>query len=490
MLIEKCDGNLSDSILHISKRLLADLNANGINYCHWKNNHCINRSLAGKDDLDLLVREKDYDGFRSIITALGFKEAYNRHIQFPGIFHFYGLDTPSGKLLHLHVHTRLVTGESHTKNYHLPLEEMVLQNVRCHTSGCNIPEAEVDLIIYVLRYYIKISCLTGAYLLWKRKHYVRAEFDYSRCNVDNHKIDHLLERYFCFFTPGFFHEMVAALASKSSFMKRISLGLQLRKNIKTLRRLSAMRTMWARYYQVIYRALNKVLMKKKKSLSRGGRIIAVTGLDGSGKSTVNRRLLQWLKPVLNVRLYHVGRPKPVCETLMLRGLLKTKKSLNSNSHKDAAPRIHQRNILFAMRYLVLAYERYRLLRKADKLRAKGYFVFCDRYPSLNFGAMDSPKIGQVQGQYLYNLFGTWEKELYAAMPIPDAVYNLKIPVDLALERNRVRIKGHKESDAQMRYRYKNYSDLQYRAGYYEVIDAARELPHMMKDIKAKIWKRI
>ena len=481
---------MSDSILHISKRLLADLNANSINYCHWKNNHCIDKSLAGEDDLDLLVNESDYDRFRSIITALGFKEAFNKHIQFPGIFHFYGLDTATGKLLHLHIHTRLVTGESHTKNYHLPLEEMILQNVRYHISRCKVPEPEVDLIIYVLRYYIKISCLTGAYLLWKRNHYVRAEFDYSRFDVNNDKIDILLERYFRFITPGFFHDMNAALAGESSFMKRISLGLQLRKNIKTLRRLSALRTIWARYYQVIYRALNKVLMKEKKSIVRGGKIIAVTGLDGSGKSTVNNELLQWLKPVFNVRLYHVGRPKPVGETLVLRGLLRTKKSFNSNPQKNATPRTHKRNILFAMRYLLLAYERFRLLRSADKLRARGYFVFCDRYPSLNFDVMDSPRVGQMPGRYLYNLFGKWEKQLYEAMPIPDGIYNLKIPFELALERNRARVKGNKETDAQMRKRYTNYSDLQYRAGYYEVIDASRELPIILKDMRAKIWERI
>ena len=490
MPAEKGSRDLSDSILHISKRLLADLNTNSITYCHWKNNHCIDRSLAGEDDLDLLVGEIDYDRFRSIITALGFKEAYNRHIQFPGIFHFYGLDTATGKLLHLHIHTRLVTGESHTKNYHLPLEEMILRNVRCHASGCKIPEAEVDLIIYVLRYYIKISCFTGAYLLWKRKHYVRAEYEHSRCDVNNDKIDILLERYFCFITPGFFREMSAALAGKGSFIKRISLGLQLRKNIKTLRRLSALRTLWARYYQVIYRALNKAFMKEKKSLARGGRLIAVTGLDGSGKSTVNHELLQWLDPLLNVRLYHVGRPGPVCETLMLRALLKTKNSFNSSPQKDTTPRIHKRNIMFAIRYLVLAYERFRLLRTADKLRTRGYFVFCDRYPSLNFGVMDSPRIGQVEGKYLYNLFGRWEKKLYEAMPIPDAIYNLKIPFELALERNRARIKGRKETDAQMRKRYSNYSDLQYRAGYYEVIDASRDLPVMLKDMRAKIWERI
>jgi thymidylate kinase len=77
--------------------------------------------------------------------------------------------------------------------------------------------------------------------------------------------------------------------------------------------------------------------------------------------------------------------------------------------------------------------------------------------------MDSPRVGQMPGRYLYNLFGKWEKKLYEAMPIPDGIYNLKIPFELALERNRARVKGNKETDAQMRKRYTNYSDLQYRA---------------------------
>jgi thymidylate kinase len=476
-------------ILQLSRSLLDNLHAQSITYCHWKNNHCLEKSLAGEDDLDLLVSEGDYDRFRSVISELGFKEACNRHIQFPGLFHFFGLDPSSGKLLHLHVHIRLVTGESHIKNYHLPLESMVLQNTRRHASGCRVPQAEPGYILFVLRYFIKAASLPGAYLLWKRRQYVKDEFDH--CYVDDgNRIDSMLQRYFPYVDPSFFHSMSAALKEESSFWKRAWLGLQLKRKIKPLRRMSAFQTLRARYLQVAYRALNKALMKEKKSLVRGGAIIAVTGLDASGKSTVNHELQQWLKSVLNVRRYHVGRPAPVMVTLPFRALIRARQVFGSKPQRDPAAHSHTRNTMFALRYLVLAYERLRLLRSADKFRAKGYFVLCDRYPSVNFDVMDSPRIGQVPGKYLYNLFGKWERKLYEAMPIPDGVYNLKIPFELALERNRARMKGHKETDAQMRKRYTKYSDLQYRAGHYEVIDASRELPILLKDMRSKIWARI
>jgi hypothetical protein len=131
MPVERGGQDMSGSILHISKRLLAELNANSINYCHWKNNHFIEKSLAGEDDLDFIINESDYDRFQFIITALGFKDA-NRHIQFPGIFHFYGLDTATADCCTLHIHTELVTGESHTKNYHLTLERNDSPECRYH----------------------------------------------------------------------------------------------------------------------------------------------------------------------------------------------------------------------------------------------------------------------------------------------------------------------------------------------------------------------
>lgn len=159
---------MNNSALHLSKQIIAALNSNSISYCYWKNNHDLMKSLAGEDDWDLLINKDHYSSFMRVIHSLGFKEAYNPKIYFPFISHFYGLDVETGKFLHLHVHLKIITGESHTKNYHLPLEKMILDNTINHPSGCKIPQPEVELIIFVLRYYIKISCIPGAILIWKR----------------------------------------------------------------------------------------------------------------------------------------------------------------------------------------------------------------------------------------------------------------------------------------------------------------------------------
>lgn len=481
---------MSYSILNISKRLVDELNANSISYCHWKNNHCLERSLAGEDDLDLLVKETDYDRFRSVVAALGFKEAANEHIKFPCIFHFYGLDAAAGKLVHLHVHTRLVTGESHIKNYFLPLERMVLQNTRSHASGCRVPQPEVELILFVLRYYIKISCLPGAVLVRKRKDYLSAEFSHVQRDVKSCRVDFLLETHFKYVSIGFLDLLIAALRKRTRLFVRVLLGLELRWRIKSLRRLSALQAMRARYSQLIYRALNKVVLREKKSLVSGGAIIATTGLDASGKSTVNYELQEWLKSDLNVRHYHVGRPRPCVETLLFRALLNTKKLFDSSSGEDTPSNHNKRGILFALRYLVLAYERSRLLKSADKFRTKGYVVICDRYPSLTLGVMDSPRIGQVQGSQWYNLMGRVERRLYDAIPLPDAIYNLSIPFELALGRNHARVKADKETDFELRERYRRNANLQYRARSYEVIDASRDFPIVLAEMKEKIWERL
>ena len=48
--------------------------------------------------------------------------------------------------------------------------------------------------------------------------------------------------------------------------------------------------------------------------------------------------------------------------------------------------------LLAFRYVVLAFERYISYRRSQALAAKGFIVVGDRYPSVEFGKMDGPRI--------------------------------------------------------------------------------------------------
>ena len=56
----------------------------------------------------------------------------------PGVSHYYGLDRPSGRLVHVHAHFRLVLGDDTTKNFWLPIEAAYLAS-RSRTGCCPYP---------------------------------------------------------------------------------------------------------------------------------------------------------------------------------------------------------------------------------------------------------------------------------------------------------------------------------------------------------------
>ena len=85
-------------------------------------------SASGVNDLDLLVDRRDLPRFLAALSALGFKQArpQRRGRQVPGVVHFYGLDLPTGKLVHVDAQAQLVLGDDTTKNVRLPLERAYL----------------------------------------------------------------------------------------------------------------------------------------------------------------------------------------------------------------------------------------------------------------------------------------------------------------------------------------------------------------------------
>src|SRR5438477_543881 len=92
-------------------RLAEALHAHGIRYCQWKGHLKRERWGAGDGDIDLLVDRADEQRFAAVLHELDFKVAYSQHgWRIPDQLHFFGFDSDTGKLLHLHVYYRLVVG--------------------------------------------------------------------------------------------------------------------------------------------------------------------------------------------------------------------------------------------------------------------------------------------------------------------------------------------------------------------------------------------
>ncbi len=135
----------------LSKELIKSLQENNIQYCHWKSNLLLNEALRGYDDLDLLVKKNDISSFESILNKLGFKRASNLNIEIQSVHHFYGFDTETSEILHLHVYYQIKTGPSWTKSLRFDFENYILNNCTEHESGMLVPKKHIEIVIFVVR---------------------------------------------------------------------------------------------------------------------------------------------------------------------------------------------------------------------------------------------------------------------------------------------------------------------------------------------------
>ena len=133
------------------------LNQKNIVYCHWKSNLHLKESLAGRTDLDILVSKKHREDFSIALHSFGFKQIFSSPIKcFPGMEDYLGFDSTTGEMVHLHVHYKLILGQRFIKNHHLPIESLILSNLKI-LDGVYVPVAEVELLLLVIRANMKFS---------------------------------------------------------------------------------------------------------------------------------------------------------------------------------------------------------------------------------------------------------------------------------------------------------------------------------------------
>ena len=146
------------------------------------------------------------------------------------------------------------------------------------------------------------------------------------------------------------------------------------------------------------------------------------------------------------------------------------------------------SILYALRSVVLAYDRMVASKKVQKFRNKGYLVVCDRYPGLNEGKMDSPRIvmDNTKGplyQYLYKV----EQKFYRSIKPVDILFNLQAPLEVAIERNDMRDKLGKESTEELRERFSINSGVSFLSDKTIDIDATKSIKNVFATVARDIW---
>lgn len=470
-------------MLELCKLFFEYLNSNGVQYCHWKSNLNLDKSLSGKTDLDLLVAPSSQQAFIQAIDLFGLIKIISPHgKQFPGLEDFLGFDQATGRLIHIHVHYALVMGEKFIKNHLLPLNEQFFNNVILSSQGLWIPRPELELILLVLRAHMKADLVSLV------KHQIK---------------DCLGKRYNPF--PDHIHEEFLDLIKHSDMNKARSLfrecNLPLNENIifSFVRELSEDRlhahavarrkiqilfylrsyqrqnslSAYFRYFTQILHAVplwRKCVSSKKKTILGGGKVFALVGADGSGKSTIARDLEAWLSWKIKVRRIYYGIPK----TAFVQFCFWVAELFEKLRLNQPAKKLHE------LLWVYIARKRYVNSVQAHRFALQGEVVISDRFPLKDFHAMTKPMDGpRLSGSD--SRLARSESGLYHQMVYPHCIFVLSVDIDELRKR-----KTDLPFDAHI-LKAEAVNSITKRDGLV-IVDANRRYEEVLLEIKRIIWQ--
>ncbi len=497
---EGVDGAALDLI----SMLCGTLEAERVLYCHWKSNEALGRSATGENDLDLLVSRSHAQRFEEILGRLGFREAQlPRWKELPGVFHSYGLDEPSGKLVHIHAHYQLVIGDDMTKNYRLPIEEPYLASVVRGTLF-RTPASEFEFAVFLVRMVIK-HCSWDAILTFQGSLSAseRRELVQLTGEVDPGRAWAIMGRHLPFISEGLWERCLRSVQPGSSiwFRSRTASRLQ-RKLVSCSRRGRPADTslrMWRRFRTLLRRKLFRRRPAAKR-LGAGGALIAIVGGDGAGKSTAVDDLSKWLSEEFSAIALHLGKPPRSPLSLVLKGVMGAAASMRRSPTSSASAlrtslaasnggSMSLRSSARLVWEVLTARDRYRAYRRARRSASNGSIVVCDRFPLPEIKLMDGTVTARMVDPRRFGRLVTFladlEKSYYDRITYPDILIVLRVDPDLAVQR-----KLGEEHESFLRPRSEEVWRVDWQGTPAVVIDAGRPKAEVLSEIRSVVWSRL
>ena len=460
--------------------LLAALDVQDIAYVSWKNNHQLQSSMSGIGDIDLFVPVDKRSKFIELCKFNGWIELVNPIARHPWIVHLYALGDDR-TIFHIHVYFKIVTGETWLKEYYVPLDTWMIEN-RTWDNDHNIwvLNNKCQAYLFLIRHLLKCASLTGRILYkrdidsydeeWKACSYglglddIRGPFDIAPYLEGSKTLGSKLD------LP----------TVRSAFLFRLSFLPFLRYTPVSLP--------LRRIYSFLKRLVNKFFLRRKKMLPGVGLTIAISGVDGSGKTTMLEEADKFLGQFLTVERFHLGRPQGKLTEFIWRAL--GNKSVNS-SMPGCSDIVTLSSKGRAINGAILALLRLRKARFIVNRASLGGLMLIDRWPTYKLGKMDGPRviIGENSG-LLQNLCKRIESWAYASMPQADICYFFVVPIEVATERNRSRIKKNKETDEQISARFLGNLDYEPLARKTISFENSGEFIQKRKEFLNSIWHEI
>ncbi|MAG94093.1 MAG: hypothetical protein CMJ48_10125 [Planctomycetaceae bacterium] len=502
--------------LSLTRRLIDELNEQDVEYCHWKSNCRVDGVFSGETDIDLLVGQGSVAQFHRIIFNLEFKAAeLPDSDESHSVVHFYGFDEASGILVHLHVYYRVITGGSILKNYHLPIEGMLLENTTA-VNGLKVPDRAAELGLFVIRKMIEHGTAVELLMVRREIDEVRDEIDWLLGDDPMATIERacvVIRKWLPTIDPDLLRSGIGVLRDSNSLARLFGVARRFRRALESYQLHGWVASECLLVYRFGMKVFHRFFVRNRTHTFRsGGIVIAITGPEATGKSTVVNELQDWLGEHFTLKMLHAGKPPsswltwlPNRLTPLLRRTMRNFRTTNieadlQDAENDVGSQSQRprglRLVVYAVRSLMIAFDRKTVLGQAYRRASCGTIVICDRYPSRRVGAMDSaqldPQAEDVQASKFCSRVARIENHIYETIPQPNVAIQLTVSADIAVERDRARSKSKKgcEGEDYVRRRHKQAEKQEYALSHAVRIDTSQPIESSLLAIKKAIWSQV
>lgn len=471
-------------MLAISEKIFDRLKKEEVNYCHWKSNEHLEEGLNGETDLDILVSESHKKRFSNILSECKCLKVCPQYgSRYPKVEEWIGFDHETGKLIHWHIHFRMITGTKHLKEYIFPWHQLALDTKILDESGkIYTIEPNLELVILYMRIVLKQQTIEETDKFVLDSDY-RKEILWLKQRVTPDSLSKLLSRIWGDKQDEVFAILMKANPVKkdfSIFQKLTKEKLQGTKIGSTVSNafLYRVRKHSVSAKRSIKRKCGQVPFTTLKTLNNRGLVFAFIGCDGSGKSNVTDQICKWLSWKLDCQNFYFGMGERYKKPLIYKA-----------AHCQIMPKTLRRicNMLF---YFHVSVRCKRLRRLVDRYVSKGGIAICDRYPQAQVkGIYDGPKIEALNlsgNSIIGKLLAQIEEQniLKTASKRVDGMFKLILPAETALKRS----PGHPLQEV------KRKADITRKLQFADCdvfeIDATQPFEDELLEIRRIIWSKL
>jgi hypothetical protein len=468
----------SDTLL---ERLAQSLEQRGIAYCQWKGHWSAHRWASGFGDVDLLVDHEAVPAFRRVVEELGFKLAYSSGgRQISGIENYFGHDPAVGRLLHLHVHYRLLLGDYWKPVYRIPVERSMLErSVPGHPF--RVPAPTDRYLVFVLRMMLRqvgrphLSART----LWTNG--IRIQLASLEAGSNPAELASLLQEHLSPVDLPFFERCVRSLRGECGMLERAVLPWQLHHRLRAhARRVPMGALALGAVQKLLPEPVAERIADPRLRLAGGGLVLALIGAEGAGKSTCARELGAWLAPAFPTIRAHLGRPPRSLLTLLVDGALKLQhpidRLLKRAGRADGSIEL--------LRHLCTARDRFHLYEKVRRFAISGGIAVCEHYPVTQNRQLVGPTLPELLPAVpgvLARILRALETSYYTRILCPDVLLVLRLDPALTVAR-----KSEQPAD-DVRTRAGTVRDADWSSTQAQPVDASQPLPEVIRRLKSMVW---